>query len=511
MSKREDWRVPVLWALAYFVFQVAVTIVGNVHGYGYFIDELYYIACARHLDWGYVDHPPLAPALLRLNLALFGDSVTAIRLPSVLAGALTVALAGFITLSMGGGRFAVALASVSIITAPIFLVLFNFFSMNSLEILLWTVCIAVAMLMAERNDPRLWVVFGFVSGMSLENKHTVAVLAATIIVGFLCTTQRPLLWSPWLLVGGVVAFVLFLPNLLWQVQNGFPSLEFYRNATLYKNRALSPPRVLLNQILFMNPGVLLVWLAGVYAFWKRPALRFVSVAFLLMLVVLIVTASSRPDRLGGAYPVLFAGGAFAIERRFASTRARASFLACAIAGGLAFLPLAVPLFSPATIERYLAALGVDVQVESGEGKQAQLPQWLADRFGWEQLVADVTTVYESLPDEEKKDATILAPSYGHAGAIELLGRSLPPVISPHNSYFLWGRESAKRLSRGVAITLGYDADDLRDIYRTVERVAVYDCDFCMPWRDQMGIYVARGPKLAPEEVGTAWEGAKHFE
>ena len=117
---------------------------------------------------------------------------------------------------------------------------------------------------------------------------------------------------------------------------------------------------------------------------------------------------------------------------------------------------------------------------------AQLPQWLADRFGWEQLVMEVTTVYESLPDEEKRNATILAPSYGHAGAIELFGRGLPPVISPHNSYFLWGKDTAERLSRGVAVTLGYDEEDLRDVYRTVERVGVYDCQFCMPWRDQMG-------------------------
>src|SRR3989304_3092016 len=125
-------------AFAAVALQMGATLIGQKFGYGYFIDELYYIACARRLDFGYVDHPPLAPAILRLNLALFGDSLVALRLPGPIAGALTALTTGWLAARLGAGRFGQALASICAIVPPIFLVLFSFFSMNSFEILLWT-------------------------------------------------------------------------------------------------------------------------------------------------------------------------------------------------------------------------------------------------------------------------------------------------------------------------------------------------------------------------------------
>jgi len=508
-----SFAVPLAVAGAAFLVQLTATLVGEHFGYGYFIDELYYIACAQRLDFGYVDHPPLAPAILRMNLALFGDSLVALRLPSAIAGALTALATGWLAARLGAGRFGQGLAAICAVVPPIFLVLFSFFSMNSFEILLWTALLVVAVVMVERSEPRLWVVFGALAGIALESKHTVVLFALGVVVGLALTAERRLLFTRWLFVGGAVAFVLFLPNLLWQIENGFPSLEFYRNATLFKNRPLPPLQIVWNQILFMSPFTFPVWAAGLYfCSRRRPELRFLAIAYLLLLGSLIVSQSSRPDRMAGLYPALFACGAVQFEKVFLSLRARALVLAGILAGSMVLGGLSLPVLPPESASRFAGFLGIDTQIERGEGKRAELPQWLADRLGWEELVEQVTAVYRSLSEEDRARAVILAPSYGHAGALELFGRGrLPAVMSPHNTYHLWGRDDVRLLEGGVLISIGYDAEDIGAMYESIEQVALYDCDYCMTWRDEMPIFLARGLKLTPAELGLAWERTKSYE
>jgi hypothetical protein len=451
--------------------------------------------------------------ILRVVLELLGGSLAAIRLPSAAAGALTVLATGWLAGRLGAGAFGQVLASVCAVVPPVFLVLFNGYSMNSFEILLWTSLLIVMFVMIERNEPRLWLAFGALAGIALENKHTVVTLALALIVGLALTRERRLLWSRWLLLGGFVAFVLFLPNLLWQIQNDFPSLEFYRNATLLKNRPLPPFQIVWNQILFMGPWTFPVWLAGLYfCLRQRPQLRFLSIAYLFLIGSLIVSQSSRPDRIAGLYPALFACGAVAIEKAVRSSAGRGLSLAVVLAGGLVLGPASLPILPPETVSRYMAFLGIDTQIEQGDGKRAELPQWLADRFGWKEIADQVESIYGSLPPEEKARAVVLAPSYGHAGALELFGEGrLPPVLSHQNTYHLWGRDQLRALEGGVLISIGYGKDDLGHIYESVEQVAVHDCDYCMTWRDEMPIFIARGLLIPREALPAAWEEGKHFE
>jgi hypothetical protein len=339
------------------------------------------------------------------------------------------------------------------------------------------------------------------------------VLALAVVLGLALTSERKLLFTRWLVAGAAIALVLFVPNLLWQVEHGYPSLEFYRNATLLKNRPLPPLQVVWNQILFMSPFTFPVWAAGLYfCIRRRPELRFLAIAYLLLLGSLAVSQSSRPDRLAGLYPALFACGSVAVEGAVRSPRARGLVLGVVLAGGLVLGAVSLPVLPPESVSRFLGVLGIDTQIERGGGKQAELPQWLADRFGWEELAEQVTAVYETLPEEDRTRAVILAPSYGHAGALELFGRGrLPPVMSPHNTYHLWGRGDVRLLEGGVLISIGYDAEEIGSMYESIERVAIYDCDHCMTWRDEMPIFIARGLKLAPAELGAAWEAAKHYE
>lgn len=494
-----------------FLLQLVPNLLG---GYGYFIDELYYLACARRLDWGYVDHPPLSVLLLRGETALFGTSVQAIRILPALAGAALAFLTGHLARRFGGGPFAEALAALATLAPPIFLVFFGFFSMNAFEPVLWTVAVLALVGLVESGDPRRWMWFGVVAGLGLLNKHTMVLLGVGVLAGLLLTPERRHLASRWPWLAGLLALAILLPNLLWQSRQGWPSLEFYRNADLYKNIPTPPLAGLVNQVLFMNPLALPLWLAGLAFLLAARDLRryrFLGWTYLVLLALVLASRVSRPDRIAGIYPVLFAAGAVAVER--AAARGgwrwlRGAAVAVVVSGAAVFAPLGLPVLPPDTLARYAAFLGVVPQIEKGEGKRSELPQWFADRFGWPELVDQVTRIYRGLPDEERSRAILVAPSYGHAGALELLGRGLPPVFSGHNTYFLWGLEQAPKVDARVAIVIGSRPDDLRKVFAEVEEVAVHRCGYCMRWRDGMPIHVARGPKVPLAE---AWPRVKHFE
>jgi hypothetical protein len=483
--------------------------------YGYFIDELYYLACAARPAWGYVDHPPLSVLILTADRWMLGESLPALRLLPALAGAATVLLSGALARRLGAGAFGQGLAALATIFAPIPLIMFGIYSMNSYEMLLWTAMFYVLVVLLERDEPRWWLLFGLLAGLGLMNKHTMVLLGGGVAVGIVLTPVRKHLATPWPWLGAGIAALILMPNLWWQHLYGWPSLEFYRNADLYKNVPTPPLQVVVQQILFYNPGAFPLWAAGLIFFLRsergRPY-RAIGWACAALLVMMILSQKSRPDRIAAIYPVMFAGGAVWIE--MLARRHRVGWLMPAagvliVAGGLVFLPLVVPLLPPAVTARYAAATGVVPQIERGEGKATELPQWLADRFGWEEFVADVDSAAQRLTPEQRESAVIVAPSYGHAGALELLGDpDLPPVMSAHNTYYLWGFEllTTRKVEGGIFV--GSDPADLERIYAEVELIGVHRCDYCMPWRAELPIYWAWGPRVPLLEI---WPEVKHYE
>jgi hypothetical protein len=482
-------------------------------GYGYFIDEFYYIACAKRLALGYVDHPPLAPLLLRLNGAILGYSIPAVRLLPALAAAATVIISVMMVRRLGGGRCAEITVTLAALTAPGFQIMFGMFTMNCFEIVIWAGCALLILVIVQEERPELWILFGLLAGAGLQNKHTMVLFGAGAAVGLVMTPARKHLASKWFWLGAGIASLITLPNIAWQIANGWPSLEFYRMATLYKNIPTSPLKGLANQLLFMNPLTLPLWGGGLYFFLlnrQGKPVRIIGWIFLTLLLLTLAARSSRPDRIAGGYPMLFAGGAVLLERlsaRQALHWARWVLIALIAAGGALLCPIGLPILPPETLARYSAVLNVVPQIERGGGKTALLPQWFADRFGWEELVGQVADIYRRLPPEDQARTTIFAPSYGHAGAIELLGQRmhLPQVLCGHNNYYLWGIGAD---FRGVAIVIGSNERDLRDHFDQVVNAGIYTCNYCIRWRNNMPIFVARGARFSLRE---AWPGMKHFE
>jgi hypothetical protein len=263
----------------------------------------------------------------------------------------------------------------------------------------------------------------------------------------------------------------------------------------------------------MNPASLPVWLAGLVFFFGTKAgrpYRHLGWIFVVLLVLMLVGQKSRPDRMTAAYTVLFAGGGVLLERWSSQTRGRwlRYFLpASLLLSGVMLAPIGIPLLPPQTTAAYAGSLGLVPQIERGEGKKSELPQWLADRFGWEQLADEVAMAVDTLRPAERARAIILAPSYGQAGAIELFGRGreLPPVFSGQNSYYLWGPPDDPV---EAAVFVGFSEETVQSLFETVEQFTLHDCEWCMPWRDEMPIWIGRGPRTSFRE---AWPEFRHFE
>jgi hypothetical protein len=496
------------------VFFFLVLIPGIIGRYGYFIDEFYYLACADHISLGYVDHPPLSIYLLWGVRALIGDSLPALRIVPALAGALTILLTGVIARRLGANTFGQALAAGAAMTATVYQVLFSFYSMNALSMLLWAIAFLVLIEIARRNEPKLWLLFGIVTGLGLENKHTFILLPIGLAVGLLLTRARRQLKSPWLWLGVLAAIILVLPNLAWQAASGWPSIEFYRNADLYKNVPTPPLEVFVTQVLVMNPGALPVWLAGVVFFLlarRGRDFRHLGWIFITLFALMLVAQKSRPDRIAEAYIVMFAGGGALLGDLFLRRGLRwlrFALPALIILAAAALTPLGLTILPPEKTSRYASTFGLVPQMEKGEGKVTELPQYMADRLDWESYVDDVVEAAKILSPDELDRAAIMVPTYGQAGALELLGRDrgLPPVYAAQNSYHHWGPPGK---DVNVAIVTGpLSSQSVEGMFHDVRLVGVHECDWCTPWRNGTRIWIARDPKVPLPDI---WPRFRFYE
>jgi hypothetical protein len=361
----------------------------------------------------------------------------------------------------------------------------------------------------------LWLLFGLLAGIGLQNKHSMLVFGFGIFAALLFTPERRHLAKPWIWAGGALAALIFLPNVLWQARHGWPTLEFMHNAQAYKNVSLSPLEFFAEQILGMHPFALPVWLAGLG--WLllsrrgRP-FRLFGWAFLVVFAVLI-TQDSKPYYLSPIFPILLAAGGVALEsgiRRLPAGAPRTAtaslLLAILFLGGAALAPFTLPVLPVESFVRYVKVLGLEGAGSSERHEMGALPQHFADMHGWDALVAEVARVVATLPPEERAEARIFAQNYGAAGALSLLGRryGLPPVLSGHNSYFLWGTGG---WDGDVLVLLGGDWEDNQQVCRELQKVGEVRCGHCMPFEDRNPVYVCRGLKKPFAEI---WPDVKKY-
>jgi 4-amino-4-deoxy-L-arabinose transferase-like glycosyltransferase len=491
-------------ALASFLGHMLVS--GN---YGYFRDELYYIAAGHHLAAGYVDFPLLI-ALLAALLQPFGDNLVIIHIVPALANACLIFLTGLLAREFGGGRLAQVTAALTAAVCIAFMATGSIFSMDALDQLWWALAAYVLVLLIKREEPQLWLVFGLVAGIGLTTKLTMLFWGLALVLGLLLTSNRKLLWNRWVPAGGAASLLFLLPYTLWNIANGLPTWEFWHNYGGITGDG--PIAYLVNQIFLINPVTVPVAILGLIFFFRGSAgkpYRAFGWAF-VFLYVLFTLVHTKSYFLAPAYPPLFAGGALLIERAAESRRGRpllAPLILVVLAlSGILFAPLAMPVLPPGTFVHDYGFLTGQGNASAGQANQGAFPQYLGDRFGWTRMAAAVARVYQSLPAREQSQACIFTSNYGEAGALQLYGDQyhLPPVISGHNSYYLWGPGSC---SGAVMITVGISPSDLAKSYQSVLLATTMTCTYCMPGENDLLIYVVRLPRYSTHQV---WSSVKHY-
>lgn len=501
-----------IYAVSLFTFVLIYLPTFN-KSYGYFIDEFYFIACAFNPTSGYVDHPPLAPLVLTVFQFVFGTSIYAIRFLPALAVAAAVFYTGVLTKETGGNKFAQFLAACSLAAMPVTIAFGGFYSMNAFEPLLAVLLLLILVKMIRSGNVKLWIYAGVVMGLGVMNKHTFGVFIAALVFTLILSGKWKLMFNRWFVFGGVIAFIIFLPNIIWQILNDFPSLEFYRNISVDKNVYTPPIDFIMGQAMQMSPSTIPIWLAGAFYFLfskHYKDYRFLPLLFTALFLFMMISGTSRSDRLTFAYPAAFAGGSIFFSNLI--SRYHAAWLKYVLViflfTGLALaLPIILPYVSYETAKAHTEFLGINTELE--RGKKPPLPQLLADRIGWEEKVKLVVNAYNSLSEEDKKQTIVAAGNYGQAGAIELFGKpyNLPPVACSHNTYYLWSKD---RVNGSILLPLDDDIsyEGLTRLFDEVEmHPGIFRSEYVSHHENNLVVFICRGPKMPLIEM---LERSKNF-
>lgn len=503
MNLGEPVKSPAPGGLAFPFVAAAAQVALQVffHGnYGYFRDELYYIACSNHLAFGYVDQPPLSIAILWLNRMLLGDSLQALRILPSLASAGVVLLTAVMARDLGGSRWAQGLAALSVVCAPGLLGQSRFFSMNPFDVLFWALALAILVRIFRGEHPRWWLLFGLATGLGLQNKYSIGFMVLGLVAALLITPQRKHLAGKWFWLGAAVAAVIFLPHILWEAANRFPSLEFMRNASLQKNVRLGVIDFFMGQFLEMNIVNAAIWLCGLLSLFVLQGGRYRPLAWMYPIICIIMLAgSAKVYYLFPVYPVLLAAGAVWIDDRARQrnlSRLKIVPAALLVIFALVTLPFALPVLPVDEFIRYEHLLGLAPHSEERIAV-GELPQYYADQFGWREMADTVARVYGTLTPQEQSRCVIYMRNYGEAAAIDFFGKKLglPGALCAHNSYWHWGpgeRTGDVAIIVGSRRTLQENLDDLRRAYGDVTLAAVTRAEYSMPYENGRMIFVCRG-------------------
>jgi hypothetical protein len=487
-------RVPVLaWVIAAGFVALELAVSGR---YGFMQDELYFIEAGRHLAFGYVDQPPLTPLTDRITSVL-GVTPTAVRVVPALAGGAVVVLAARFAALFGAGRLGRVLAALLTACTPVLLSSDHLGNTTPLDLLTWPavgLCVAVALL---RDRPRWWLGGGVAAGIGLENDNLMLLLLICLALGILLSKYRPVLGTPWPWLGAGIAAVLWAPDVVWQATHGWPQLSMasslhQENSTAANYIGGLPVQVLAFGVLAFPLGVV-----GFVALWRRPELRFLAVAATLIVAYVLAWVPGKGYYSFGIAPELLAAGSVAAERWIARARRPRLRTAAVAAAPLTGMLVLMPLYLPIVPVTDVHSLPSSVQHLSNVG----------DTVGWPQLVSAVAAQDAALTRAGEPPTSIFTGAYGEAGALDVLGSGyhLPPVLSGHNAYWMWGPGQASDRTVLVVDALG----QLSPYFARCRLLATFNPPYHVQndWTD-LQIGVCTGPVAG---WNTLWPHLRHYD
>jgi 4-amino-4-deoxy-L-arabinose transferase-like glycosyltransferase len=515
---------------------LAAGVVFLIHAFGnarseFFRDELYFIICGRHPQWGYVDQPPIVP-LLAAATQIFGHSVFLLRLVPAFFAAAGVFTTCLLASEFGGGIFAQVLASMAFLFAGVLLGFGQIAAPDEVGLWTWPLLALLIVRIIKGADPRLWLVVGLVAGFSIQSKYTVLFLLASFVAGLLLTPERRIMRNAWFAAGCGVSLVIALPNFVWQAHYGFPMWELLRAGQTGKNAVSSPPLFLFQQALTTNLFLSPIWMIGLAWFLRRGPYRFLGYAY-IALIVQMLFLHAKYYYPADVYPILIAAGAMQIEAWTSQLRVfRTVVLAYALVLGGIFVPYTLAILPERAFLAYqqrLIAVQFTRTARASEqaGDVPSLPGVWADMHGWQQFAATVKGIYESLPPAQRAQAVVVASNFGEASAIEFYTPGVP-VISYHNQYWLWGTHgytgdvtidisgATERLfhkwgalshrKTGVIADFG-DCGPQEHLFTSAQLVTHFNVPYTLDWETDIPIMVCRGIRIP---LATLWPNLKEY-
>lgn len=433
--------VPWIAALAVLGLHLA----GNPH-YGFFRDELYFIICGFHPQFGYVDQPPVVPLLAALT-QLAGHSLFLLRAVPALCAAggayATVAL----VIEFGGGTFAQVLATIAYLGAPVLVAFGAKAGPDEIGLWLWPLIALWLVQIARGADPRLWLAIGAAAGIAGESKYSVLFFLVALLAGLLATPERRILGTRWALAGTALGALLVAPNVWWQAANGFPMWELLEAGQHGKNVIVGPVVYLIQEIAITNLYLAPLWIAGVVWLVRRPQYRFLGIAYLVLILEMMVL-HGKHYYPADVYPIVIAAGAAAAGEWLARFRiARIATIAYAAVFASVLLPVELPVLTETSLLSYERTVlnrlypipGAMLATEHND--TPAIGSDYADMHGWPEFAAAARNAYEALPPAQRARAVVLAINYGDASALRFFAPDVP-TISVHNQYWLWGYGNA---------------------------------------------------------------------
>jgi 4-amino-4-deoxy-L-arabinose transferase-like glycosyltransferase len=482
------------WPLAAIAVAALALLIGLGGGYGYHRDELYFIEAGEHPAFGYDDQPPLTPLLGWVSSTLFGQTPTGLRVLSALAFAACIVLAGLTARELGGGRGAQVLAGASF-GASSAMFIGHLLSTTTFDLLAWTVLLFLVTRILGGADPRLWVAVGAVTGVALENKWLVLLLVASLAVGVVVGGRRDLLRSRWLYTGAALALAIWIPNLIWQADHGWPQREL--SGQIADEDPLGTRLIFLPfQLLIVSPLLAFVWIAGlVWLLRDERAAPFRPLGFgYLALVVICLVAGGKMYYAIGWYPALLAAGGVGLERWLRPLGRRVAVGAAVVLSAVVSAVISLPVVPASSL--------ADTPIPD-------LNEDVIETVAWPRFVDAVAGVRATLPAAQRDSAVIFTSDYGEAGAIARFGpsRGLPRPYSGHNSYSSFGRPPGRA---GPVIAVGFEQPGyLARFFRGCRIAARYDNRLDLDNEEQNApIWVCDEPRRAWHDM---WSELHHLD
>lgn len=485
------------WPIIFFLatIKLLIQLLGN-HNYGFHRDELLHLSVSEHLDWGFMEFPPFIAFIGKLSYLLFDYSLVGTRLFPTLAGVGILILCCLIAKELKGSNKAIFLAGIGVLAFLPFYRNHTLFQPVAFDQLFWTLGFYFLIRFINQTNKNYLILTGITLGLGLLNKYTMLVWALSVFIGLFFYQDRSLFKNKWLYISGLLALLIFIPNIIWQFQNNLPILRHFQELNESQLSQITPFEFGLNAL--EHPFTLIISLFGLYFLFSQKTYRAIGVASVSIFMIMWLL-QAKSYYVYGFYPVLFAAGSVKITELLTDKKTYWLYVITIVL----LLPLVdyLPKLTPVLpIETFVNYAGLK---EENDGRIILTGDY-ADMFGWEEQVQLVDSVYQSLTKAEQEQTVIWAENYGEAGALKILGKKhdLPNPISRHGSFWKWGFGNKDAT---IWISIGNEKASVESVFEEVELIQIIHHKYAIDEENGIPLYICRKPKVKIDEWWAAYE------